>query len=454
MNDAVAENHQPFGGYHLRDVPPEDAELTHAGPGTPCGEYLRRTWQPVCLSEELTDLPLALRIMNEDLVAFRDRSGRVGVLHRHCSHRGTSLEYGIVSERGIRCCYHGWLFDVDGTILETPGEPPDSRLRDSLFHGAYPALEYRGLVFAYLGPPDQKPEFPDYDSYGTPEDRMKAFSIWFPCNWVQAADNFMDPEHTTFLHVEMTGNQFGSDAWSVQPDVEYLETPSGDGMIYMAKRRMSEQLVYFRCQHLMMPNYWEGGSTYEEAKEQKYFQRSTWNRWMVPVDDTHSWSFGWRYLRDGIDPGRDNEALIGRDTIDIPGHPTGGGRTYEEQQREPGDWDAQTSQRRIAVHAREHLGSTDRGVGLWRQLLRRGVRGESPLIGPRLKTEQGRPFVSAYTNDTVFQIARRPDAEERELLRDLGRRIAAVLFESDDAELSDRQALMTQKLKEIEASVQ
>ena len=132
MNDVVAENYQPFGGYHLRDVPPEDAELTHTSPGTPCGEYMRRFWQPVCLSQELTDLPLAIRIMGEELVAFRDNSGTIGVLHRHCSHRGTSLEYGIVSEHGIRCCYHGWLFDTDGTILETPGEPPDSRLRESL----------------------------------------------------------------------------------------------------------------------------------------------------------------------------------------------------------------------------------------------------------------------------------------------------------------------------------
>ena len=113
---------QAYSGYHLRDVPAEDAELTHVGPGTPCGEYMRRFWQPVCLSQELTDLPHAVRILGEDLVAFRDKSGDVGVLHRHCSHRGTSLEYGIVAEHGIRCCYHGWLFDIDGTILETPGE--------------------------------------------------------------------------------------------------------------------------------------------------------------------------------------------------------------------------------------------------------------------------------------------------------------------------------------------
>ena len=92
---------------------------------TSMGELFRQTWQPICLAHQLADLPLAVRILGEDLVVYRDRAGRVGVLHRHCSHRGTSLEYGIVSERGLRCCYHGWLFDADGTILETPGEPPN-----------------------------------------------------------------------------------------------------------------------------------------------------------------------------------------------------------------------------------------------------------------------------------------------------------------------------------------
>ena len=114
------EGYAGYAGHALREIPAEDPELTHTGPGTPMGEYMRRFWQPVCLSENLTDLPHAIRIMGEDLVAYRDKSGQVGVLHRHCSHRGTSLEYGIVSERGIRCCYHGWLFDADGTILETP----------------------------------------------------------------------------------------------------------------------------------------------------------------------------------------------------------------------------------------------------------------------------------------------------------------------------------------------
>ena len=141
-----------------------DPELTQIGARTPMGEYMRRFWQPVCLSEQLTDVALAIRILSEDLVAYRDGSGTVGVLHRHCSHRGTSLEYGIVSERGLRCCYHGWLFDADGSILETPAESPASSLKETFRHGSYPVHEYEGLIFAYMGPPDERPPFVTYDT--------------------------------------------------------------------------------------------------------------------------------------------------------------------------------------------------------------------------------------------------------------------------------------------------
>src|SRR5215475_8655990 len=133
-----------YGGYYHRDLPDEDAELTHVGPRTACGEYLRRFWQPVCRSDELRDLPIRLKILGEELVVFRDRSGSVGLLGLHCPHRGASLEFGLVDDRGIRCCYHGWLFAPDGTILETPGEPAVSTLKDRLHHGAYPTHEHLG----------------------------------------------------------------------------------------------------------------------------------------------------------------------------------------------------------------------------------------------------------------------------------------------------------------------
>ena len=150
-----------YSAYHHRERPAEDEELSRVGPGTPCGEYLRRFWQPVVLSEHLGDLPKRLRILGEDLVAFRDKSGAVGLLELHCPHRGTSLEFGLVGEKGIRCCYHGWLFDVDGTILETPGEPADSTALVAECHKIF-AQDAQPLwqVAQILGKNDRLPEAP------------------------------------------------------------------------------------------------------------------------------------------------------------------------------------------------------------------------------------------------------------------------------------------------------
>ena len=156
---------RPHGAYYSARDGHSDEELCRVGHGTPCGEYLRRFWQPVCVEAELEDLPRAIRILGEDLVVLRDGGGRVGLLDRRCVHRGTSLEFGKVQERGIRCCYHGWHFDIDGTILDTPGEPPDSSIRHRLCHGAYPVEVWRGLVFAYMGPPEEYPPFPVFDAF-------------------------------------------------------------------------------------------------------------------------------------------------------------------------------------------------------------------------------------------------------------------------------------------------
>ena len=195
----------PYGGYYRNIVPQEDPLLTHSGPGALMGQYMRRFWQPVCLSAELGVLPKAIRILSEDLVACRDRSGSVGVLHRHCAHRGASLEYGIVTERGIRCCYHGWHYDVSRRLLETPCEPASSNLKNTVCQGAYPAFERNGLVFAYMGPPEEKPDFPEYDLYIDPaETRLIPHSNIFPCNWLQAFESIMDQMHTAVLHNNMT----------------------------------------------------------------------------------------------------------------------------------------------------------------------------------------------------------------------------------------------------------
>src|SRR3954466_5223552 len=132
----------------------ENNLLTQTGPGTPCGELMRRYWQPVALSEELPQggAPLTVRILGEDLVLFRDDQGRAGLLGLHCSHRGTDLSYGRIENGGLRCVYHGWLYDIGGKVIEQPGEPGGGANRDRIQHRAHPCRENGGVIFTYMGP--------------------------------------------------------------------------------------------------------------------------------------------------------------------------------------------------------------------------------------------------------------------------------------------------------------
>ena len=310
---------QLYGAYNHRFVPKEDEELTHVGPGTPCGEYLRRFWHPIVSSAELKALPIAVRILGEELVAFRDRSGRVGLLELHCAHRGTSLEFGQIEAAGIRCCYHGWLFGVDGTILDTPGEPPDSTLKDRLCHGAYPVLEYQGLVFGYMGPPDKMPEFPVYDTYDLPGyDRYSVTKHHWPCNWLQVKDNCMDPSHTAFLHTIEMGHGF-SDAHKELGTLDWMETPIG--MIYIHCRRVGDN-VFVRMTDYISPTLHQIATNSEEGSEEHGFYRASHTFWLLPVDDTNCTTIVLRRQREGDPP---------------PGQSFGqdGDRPYEERQRSP-----------------------------------------------------------------------------------------------------------------------
>ena len=326
-----------YGGYFQRDLPGEDAELTHVGPGTVCGEFMRRFWQPVILSEELKEFPVAIRILGEDLVAFRDRSGRVGVLHRHCSHRAASLEFGIIEESGLRCCYHGWLYGVDGEILDTPGEPAESPIKDNLCHGAYPVVEKNGLVFAYFGPPDDKPDFPVKDTDDTPGNMIKAFSTFIPCNWLQQHENNMDPAHSVFLHTRSAGPQFTPE-FGEMPVLEFTETNDGNGMIYIASRRVDDR-VWVRTFQTFLPNHSMAPSFWAHDEGEILFRRVCMDRWSVPHDDEGHTVFAWRHFNERVDPHREgNPDMVGKEKVDFIIGQTGD-RTYAERQLEPGDWD-------------------------------------------------------------------------------------------------------------------
>lgn len=428
---------KPYSAYERGELPPEEAELTHVGRGSPAGEYLRRYWQPVALSSELGELPLKVRMFGEDLVLFRAKNGSVGLLERHCSHRGTSLEYGICEDEGLRCCYHGWLFAVDGRILETPGDPPHSTLRHSICHGAYPAMEYKGLVFGYFGPPDKKPEFPVYDSFEYPGDRLVPYYITYPCNWLQVHENVMDPAHGVFLHTRISFSQF-ADVWGQLPEMDFVQTPTG--MIYVTSRRW-EGNVWVRSNDILLPNLAQVGHIWEDGAAPKEFSRVAITRWTTPIDDTTCRIIGWRHFHPDADPrGLADEAACGVESVDFFGQ--NGNRPYEDRQRIPGDYDAQVSQRPIAIHALENLTLCDRGVATLRRLLRREIQrmreGGDPGVSP-LRSDG---LIPTYTHDTVVPVgpAGGDDDADRQQVRDVGKAVTAIVVDGDHQGLPDRHA--------------
>jgi nitrite reductase/ring-hydroxylating ferredoxin subunit len=392
---------QPFSGYRLAtQTAEEDAELTHVGPETSCGEYLRRFWHPVALSTQLTDLPLAIRVMGEDLVVFRDRSDRVGVLHRQCCHRRASLEYGRVEELGIRCCYHGWLFDIDGRVLEAPAEPDDSPIPNSAVQGAYPALEVKGLVFAYLGPPGEAPEFHIYDTHDLPGDTIVLYTVHNPCNWLQVYEQASDPTHSVFLHSRMSGTHF-AEAWGALPLLDYRPTDDGTGL-YVLNLRVWDEFVWVRHLESVLPNSYRVPDLFQDPTRDVWFARAALTAWVVPVDDTKSIVFGWRHYNDELDlAGKGDPSKCGINSVDFLGQT--GARTYEETQRTPSDFEVLNSQGRIAIHALEHLTSSDGGVALLRQMLRQAIRNLRDGRGPPRRDTNHEGTVPTISSDVIFR---------------------------------------------------
>ena len=437
-----------FGGYgQARDLEP-DRELTEVGAGTPGGEYLRRTWQPVCLSSEIGDLPLNVRMLGEDLVAFRTRAGETGLLAKHCSHRGASLEYGLPTEAGIRCCYHGWHFAVDGTILDTPNDP-HSRIKEGLYHPAYPTCTYRGIVFAWMGPPDDMPAFPVLDAYVQVDTDMVPFSLHFPCNWVQVLDNTQDPIHTCFLHTRVSGAQF-SISWGELPELEYI--PTSIGMINLNVRRWNDK-VWVRTTDVMLPNLNQTGPLWLSANDEENFLRPALTPWMRPIDDTHTQMIGWRYFNDRNDrEGNGNREQVGYGTIDFIGQ-TEDERSYLERQAVPGDYEAIAGQGEVAISQGWNLNRGDRGVAMLRRLIRENiaaVRGGGDYTTLE-RAPQVDGVVPTFTQDTVMSVPT-PHGEDRVMLREAGRQIWQAVLESTSRPEAQREGHVANRAREIVAA--
>jgi nitrite reductase/ring-hydroxylating ferredoxin subunit len=415
-----------FSGYVRPLTAAEDSELTHVGRGTACGEYMRRFWQPVALTGQLGDTPLPVRVLGEDLVVFRDGGGRIGLLHRHCCHRRTSLEYGVIAERGLRCCYHGWLFDIDGRILETPGEPAGSRIAEHRSQGAYPTREYRGIVFAYLGPAAEQPEFPIFDSFEIAESELVPYLIDYPCNWLQVAENPMDPFHSVFLHTRATRAHFNP-AWGALPIVEWQAMPDGAG-VWLTNTRVWGDYLWVRIAESILPNFAQPPDIYQDPDREKIFPRVGISKWVLPVDDTHCQIIGWRHFHPELDlAGRGDRAKIGLNSVDFLGQ-TGSERSLEEARRLPGDYEAQVGQGPIAIHALETLGKTDTGVAMLRRLLRRNIRALAAGKPIPALPRRADGLIPSMAGDVIFAAPRA--AGDPALQQAWGRRIGAAVAES------------------------
>jgi nitrite reductase/ring-hydroxylating ferredoxin subunit len=443
--DLPIERFRSYRGYENRDTPPEDAELTHVGPGTPCGEYLRRFWHGIALSREVGDLPLAVRLFGEDLVLFRDGGGRIGLLHRHCAHRGASLEFGRIEDRGIRCCYHGWRWDVDGTLLEAPAEPANSPLFARVRQGGYPAFEYKGIVFAYLGPPEETPEFPVYDTFEIPDTVMEPYTCSFPCNWLQVTENGIDPVHSMFLHTLVNGPQF-ADTWGVLGDVEYHE---GAFAVYCTIARRVDAHIWTRVQENILPNVTQSGAVHSiDGHSRRYFGRNTFFRWCVPVDDTHTKVVAWANFGERTDPTQWNTP----DNIEILEQGEIFERPAEERQRRPGDYEAMVGQGAIVVHAKENRGTSDKGVSLFRRRVRQDIRALAAGRRPAQPASFGPAPIPTWSGDNVLRIPACEGGDDRALRAATMEKVVAIYCGAEGLRGDERDALIAAELQKLESA--
>ncbi|MFT4043701.1 MAG: Rieske 2Fe-2S domain-containing protein [Gordonia sp. (in: high G+C Gram-positive bacteria)] len=279
----------------------DNEKITRSGPGTPLGNLLRSYWQPAGLVSEMPDeRPVKqVRILGEDLVLFKKPAGW-GLISRYCAHRGVDLSYGRLEDDGIRCLYHGWLYDGQGRCIDQPAEPEHSRFLHKIRIASYPCVERNGIIFTYMGA-GEPPPLPHYDCFVAPEEYTFAFKGLWECNWLQGLEGGIDPSHVSFLHrfiredprdtygqqfaeeVEGTGKRLSTlvgESYRPDIDVENAE----HGLRVYALRRLTEDTTHVRVTNLLFPN----------AFVVPFGTTKVFTQWHVPIDDTHHyWYMIW-----------------------------------------------------------------------------------------------------------------------------------------------------------------
>ena len=286
--------------------------LTRSGMGTPMGELLRRFWMPALLSAELPERdgpPKKIRIMGEDLLAFRASDGRVGIVEPHCPHRGANLYYGRNEQCGLRCAFHGWKFDVEGNCVDLPTSPPESDYKSTIRLLAYPTREWADIIWVYMGPRELMPELPQLELGLVPAAQRYVTKKWQDCNWVQSLEGAIDTSHFSFLHTVLATDDARARAALAKAAIADQSKPNDRirwvqndprpkfsvlghevGLVIGGARKTEAPDLYWRIAQFLMPNY---AFTPTAFPGEVYYGQS----WM-PVDDVNCWIYTYSWHPD------------------------------------------------------------------------------------------------------------------------------------------------------------
>lgn len=388
--------------------------ITRTGPNTPAGKLMRRYWQPAALTDELSgNRPVKpLRLFGEDLVIFKDDKGRYGLVGRNCPHRGTDLAFGRLEDGGLRCPFHGWLFDVNGKCLETPAEPDDSKLCANLRHKSYPVVEKSGILFAYMGP-GEPPAFPEFDCFIAPSTHTFAFKGMIDCNWLQSLEVGIDPVHTSFLHrffadedpTQGYGKMFRDNTKDAdipmtrimrevtrpRIDVE----PTGYGFRIVTQRQIDGDKAHVRLTNLVFPN----------AFMIPMSREMTISQWHVPIDDVkHYWYAIFTSFGAPVD--KDEMRRQRLELYELPDYVPRKNRTnnygfdpHEQEHKtytgmgadiNVHDQWACESMGEIQDRTQEHLGTSDKAIIAYRKLLRQAIEDDGKGAAPPMALDAGK----------------------------------------------------------------
>ena len=392
--------------------------VTRTGPGTPLGEYMRRFWLPALVSSELPSPdcpPIRLKLLSEQLIGYRTTSGKVGLIQNACPHRGASLFFGRNEEEGLRCVYHGWKFDVGGNCVDMPSEPAESNFKSKVKATAYPTIEKAGLIWAYMGPADRKPEFPHYEWTLVPDDQVRVSRRLQECNFLQGVEGGIDSSHVPFLHGVAWGIAPAPTNYSARDISPRLTSErTSYGFIYGAERNGEADSHYWRITPFMLPFFTVIPGALESEGDKTY----SGHGW-VPADDENCWmvTYSWnnnRPLKDGEghpahDVVTDSRSL--RPTLQNADNDYGIDREVQRTRTFTGinngsiqDAAIQETMGAIFDRTKEHLGTTDQAIITLRRMYLEAARqvldGKEPTV-PTDPTVFRRHSVSALLDKSV-----------------------------------------------------